>query len=118
MHHAVFEGHAHDLGWVAGGRTPEGWKGGDSDPDWDDYVEEPTDPGSHPSSVKAIPRLTTDIESLLRLMQPAQPPLRLVRSRRLAVAIYGFGDASGAGFGSSFVAPGGRPPFPTRLLGV
>jgi len=34
-------------------------------------------------------------------MAADEPPIRIVRSRKIAVAIYGFGDASGAGFGSS-----------------
>jgi len=38
-------------------------------------------------------------------MSPAQPPVRLIRSNKLTVAIYGFGNASGLGFGSSFFLP-------------
>ena len=93
-------------GW-RGGRTPDGWKGGDSEPDWDDYIEGNSGAGAHPDSVLAVPRLASDVTSLLHLMRSEQPPLRLVRSSRLAVAIYGFGDASGSGFGSSFATPDG-----------
>jgi len=72
---------------------------------------------AHPTSVKPVPRLAMDIDSLLRIMHSEQPPLRLVRSRRLAVAIYSFGDASGSGFGSSFVTPDGGVHFRHGIWG-
>ena len=58
--------------------------------------------GEPPDKVKGVRRLEMDLRSILRLMEARVPPLRLVRGRKLAHAIYGFGDASGAGFGSTW----------------
>jgi hypothetical protein len=54
-----------------------------------------------PSRVKIATRLKDDIEALQSLFDLDQPPLRQVRPKSTAVASYMFGDASGAGFGSS-----------------
>ena len=54
-----------------------------------------------PKVVKPAPRLKDDLEMLSSLMSADQPPLRLVRTKHISVAIYGFVDASGVGFGSS-----------------
>ena len=54
-----------------------------------------------PETVEAVPRLRLDVSSLKTLMESGEPPKRLVRGGKLLVARYGFGDASGAGFGSS-----------------
>jgi hypothetical protein len=86
-------------------------------PDWEDLCAPWGNDAAHPTSVKLVPRLGTDIDSLLRIMHSGQPPLRLVHSRRLAVAIYGFGDASGSGFGSSFVTPDGGVHFRHGIWG-
>ena len=58
--------------------------------------------GKPPDKVKGVGRLERDLRSLLKLMKTEKLPLRLVRGKRLAQVIYGFGDASGAGFGSSW----------------
>jgi hypothetical protein len=55
-----------------------------------------------PCTVQAVPRLRDDVQSLLCLFSSETPPIRYVRSQKLGVAIYGFGDASGAGFGRTF----------------
>ena len=55
-----------------------------------------------PSSVTAVPRLKQDVESLSSMMAMELPPKRLVRGGRILVAKYGFGDASGVGFGASW----------------
>jgi len=59
-----------------------------------------------PATVMAVPRLKKDIEALLELSVSMEPPLRLVRAKRSAMAIFGFGDASGSGFGSSLEIDG------------
>jgi hypothetical protein len=52
---------------------------------------------------KDAPRIRDDIEALMRLTESPEPPRRLIRSSRVALVRYGFGDASGAGFGSSLL---------------
>jgi hypothetical protein len=56
-----------------------------------------------PQRVKAVPRLRDDLQALAQLTQDATPPQRVVRSRAIVVVIHGFGDASCAGFGSTFL---------------
>jgi hypothetical protein len=53
-----------------------------------------------------IPRMFKDIEFLRAMFVDAQPARRLVRGSRIARIVYGFGDASGAGFGSSWMEVG------------
>ena len=55
-----------------------------------------------PARVIAVKRFERDIRSMLSLMENKAPPMRLVRGPKLAYVLYGFGDASGAGFGSSW----------------
>jgi hypothetical protein len=57
---------------------------------------------SHPTVVKAVPRLQFDLLALKELFSPVKPTLRLVRGHRINAATFGFGDASGGGFGSSW----------------
>jgi hypothetical protein len=59
-----------------------------------------------PSRVKWVPRLPDDIAALRLLFEPSAPPRRRVRLSSSAVALYQFGDASGAGFGSSLFLNG------------
>ena len=54
-----------------------------------------------PSKVKAVPRLTNDIHALQTLTKYDRPILRRVRCSRVGQVLYGFGDASGAGFGAT-----------------
>ena len=55
-----------------------------------------------PSFVKAKPRLESDIMALLKLTFDKHPPLKRKRSGQVAEVFYGFGDASGSGFGATF----------------
>jgi hypothetical protein len=55
-----------------------------------------------PMRVKAVPRLRQDLESLAILFQDEAPPIRYVRAKHTCSALYGYGDASGGGFGSAF----------------
>eukprot|EP00978_Attheya_sp_CCMP212_P016480 scaffold43205_cov34-Attheya_sp.AAC.2 len=55
---------------------------------------------------KDAPRVKGDVETLCRLTESPEPepPRRLIRSdNKVAMVRYGFGDASGAGFGSSLL---------------
>jgi hypothetical protein len=61
----------------------------------------------HPDKVQGVPRLRSDISSLLSLFSAAQPPRRIIRSSHFLAVYYGCGDASGGGFGSTFTGSGG-----------
>ena len=86
------------------GRDSEGWRLNSTsevmiklDKEWRDhkgYVEGPT-------KVRAVPRLIDDIRALRRLMSSDRPILKRVRCSRTGRVMYGFGDASGAGFGAT-----------------
>jgi hypothetical protein len=49
--------------------------------------------------VKAVPDLEPHLTALEELFAPAEPPTRSVHPSSTAVVLYGFGDASGHGFG-------------------
>jgi hypothetical protein len=95
-------------------RDEEGWKlasnkMGRERNDWPGETE--LDNGSapetsHPARVKAVPRLKDDLLALKTLTEGEIPPLRMVRPTTVRSVRYGFGDASGVGFGSTFSAPG------------
>lgn len=51
--------------------------------------------------------MTLDVEGLLTLFQFELPPTRVVRSTRIVTVFYGFGDASGSGFGDTLHTPEG-----------
>ncbi len=55
-----------------------------------------------PAEVKAVPHLRSDVHCLLQLFSATEPPVCYVQSTSINVALYGFGDASGAGFGRTF----------------
>jgi hypothetical protein len=51
------------------------------------------------------------------LFEPATPPRRPIRSRAVTTCVYGFADASGAGFGSSLRLPSGMISYRYGLWG-
>lgn len=63
---------------------------------------------SHNGSVTAVKRLRDDLIALGNLFKCIEPPLRLVRGKRIFIVKYGFGDASGSGFGSSWLDQEGK----------
>jgi len=63
--------------------------------------------GKPPLRVKWVPRLRTDVQALMQLLDPELPPKRYILPRVGCKVVYGFGDASGSGFGSSFEVDGG-----------
>ncbi len=65
--------------------------GSQSDPD--EILRAPTSGLTPPA-----PRFIDDLKALLRLSESDSPPVRVVRSRTVVTAVYGFGDASGKGF--------------------
>ena len=60
-----------------------------------------------PDRVTPVPRLRRDLSALERLFSEDQPPHRLVRGQLIHAVKYAFGDASKAGFGSSWVSSSG-----------
>jgi hypothetical protein len=59
-----------------------------------------------PHLVMHVPRLEQDLKALLALTDPLVPPEQDVRSKHLLQVCYGFGDASGEGFGSIILLDG------------
>ena len=59
-------------------------------------------PTQAPKRVFPATRLEEDITCLEKLFEAPHPTVRHVRSKLVAMAYYGFGDASGIGFGSTF----------------
>jgi hypothetical protein len=87
------------------GRDAEGWRSNDevywlAAEDGGEWGGAPSD-GSMPTTVKAVPRFRSDVEALMALSESDEPPLRRVRCHKKCTAYYGFGDASGAGFGAT-----------------
>jgi hypothetical protein len=60
-----------------------------------------------PEYVTAVDRLKDDLLALMSLASSEKPPRRLVRMKGHVRVVYGFGDASGHGFGSSILMPNG-----------
>lgn len=60
--------------------------------------------GKAPAKVDstAVKRLKCDLDTLKKYFNSSLPPKRLVRGKRVMTVHYGFGDASGSGFGSSW----------------
>jgi hypothetical protein len=53
-----------------------------------------------PPTVSVVPRLEDNIRTILTLMTSELPVLRRIRCKKSSKAYYGFGDASGLGFGA------------------
>ena len=63
--------------------------------------------GQAPQVVTAVPRFSQDVFALGELFSVTVPPEITLRSNEIYMVVYGFGDASGAGFGSSIVTETG-----------
>ena len=103
-------------------RDAEGWKkeknrdevdGEPSDEEVIDMVKEALADGSDPSAdprdqgpefLRPVPRLMRDLKALKRLLHGESPIMVPVRAQQVAQIAYGFGDASGEGFGSAIGA--------------
>jgi hypothetical protein len=86
------------------GRDEDGWK----DPTWcGPPVESGEAEPEAPETVKAVNRLAWDLEALRILFSAGTPAVRTIRPSGVVSVIYGFGDASGSGFGSSFTHDNG-----------
>jgi hypothetical protein len=60
---------------------------------------------AHPKLVKPVHWLESDVAALFLLTRAVEAPVRQIRMARQMKVIYGFGDASGNGFGSSIHLP-------------
>jgi len=91
-------------------RDDEGWKliGVNWNEDLEDpsLTEENSDIEGPPARVKPVPRLKADIEALSLLTQPKLAPKRMIRNSKVISVVYGFGDASGKGFGTGLKIDG------------
>jgi len=62
---------------------------------------------NHPEKVSLAPRFYDDVNALSLFFKSEKPSWRFVRGKEICVVEYGFGDASGSGFGASFETGGG-----------
>jgi hypothetical protein len=74
-------------------------------------------PTDAPMRLELAPRLPADLHCLLQLFAAPTPPTRMIRCTTRRVAVYGFVDASTAGFGGSFALPDGTLWFRHGLWG-
>jgi hypothetical protein len=89
-------------------RDDQGWRSIRLKEEWLDENEDATlGDVSAPLFVLPVPRLEGDLRVLEELTAVNDPPQRPVRPKKCAVAHYGFGDASGAGFGMAVWDPEG-----------
>jgi hypothetical protein len=63
---------------------------------------------AHPKLVKPVHRLESDVAALFFLTHAVEAPRRQIRMACQMKVIYGFGDLSGNGFGSSIRLPSGE----------
>ena len=68
--------------------------------------------------VTAVKRLKFDLLALGNFFKTIEAPLRLVRGKRILVVRYGFGDASGSGFGSSWIDKNGSTSYRYGVWGT
>lgn len=55
-----------------------------------------------PTEITTVPPFKNDIHALSKLLFPTKPPLCLIHGELINKTIFGFGDASGGSFGSSW----------------
>jgi hypothetical protein len=88
------------------GRDSEGWRVAHAlwqqmKKEGEDWSREDASSEAVPIRVVAVPRFQEDLLALRRLLRFKEPPLKRVRCKQTAQAYYGFGDASGSGFGAT-----------------
>jgi hypothetical protein len=69
---------------------------------YDERWEDMAELEGAPETVKAVPRLSGDLDCLIQLTEQATPPLVKDRPATYVWVEYGAGDASGGGLGSAF----------------
>ena len=73
---------------------------------WEDLESVSAGDLKPPKRVKAVPRLSSDVAALKELTSSESLPKQTVRPKSSTVALYGFADASGRGFGSTLIVEG------------
>jgi hypothetical protein len=99
------------------GRKEDGWKmtpkewrlwtqhQADGDEDQEELAYLMAHEGA-PETVRPVPRLPDDVRALSVLLSQPTPPSVTLRSKVIFLVKYGFGDASGKGFGATFALRG------------
>ena len=90
-------------GW-RGNRDRDGWKFVglvDDDEKRFDFLYYGHTNDEPPVKVVPVPRLQSDIQALHQLTSSRSPPKHIVKCKKSINVVYGFGDASGQGFGCS-----------------
>lgn len=82
------------------GRGEDGWRLECWKPEEDPIVAEDA-----PQQVKGVPRLRWDLAALLTMVEASEPAVRFLRPTNVHEVVYGFGDASGKGFGATLTGP-------------
>ena len=90
-----------DHGWKLSGQANAAFLNA-SDKEFQ-HVGETMDDEEAPEFVKAVPSFHRFLMALSHMFEGDEPALRLVRGSLIQYVGYGFGDASGAGFGSSWL---------------
>ena len=90
------------------GRDEDGWAVAQQVREVEEHLRngEEVDTPEAPMHVSAMTRLLDDVNVLIQLFDGPMPNIRMARPLKSAVAIYGFGDASGFGFGSTLIKEG------------
>ena len=86
------------------GRTADGWPLPGFEQDFSEVVKDDLVP---PTWVTIVPRLTSDLEALLKLTDYNEPPKVPIRAS-CPQATYVIGDPSGTGFGTSIWTQGNK----------
>ena len=91
--------------------TLDGWRNNRDEDGWkligmkweeEEVIEDMDDESNKdpPEYVEPVTRLRSDLEALDCLSQSDTAPQRIIRNKRVVSVVYGFGDASGKGFGT------------------
>ena len=89
----------------------------DRDDIGDETTSEPS-PGDAPAEVNFTSRAQSDIEFLIKLTSSKDPIKRRVRGNKMVSLVYGFGDASGKGFGAAVQLASGEVFYRTGLWDI
>ena len=92
-------------GWKLSGRANAAFLNA-ADKDFQ-HVGETVDDDEAPEFVTAVPSFQRFLMALSHMFEGEEPALRLVRGSLIKYVGYGFGDASGSGFGSSWLDKSG-----------
>ena len=90
-------------------RDEEGWKMATrhiTQKAGDTKIVKAENPYEYPEKVKPAPRLRDDVKALMNITKFEKPPIVIKNTPKLYIARYGFGDASGGGFGTTLEEEG------------